>query len=68
MMDHLEAEIRRLFLEQAAALERACEEALQGGQHGVLVVRDRFGGMKVAVDPSVPYGHIYEVDAPEAGS
>lgn len=36
-----------------AKLERACEEAIQGGEHGVSV-----RGSEPKVDPEVPYGMI----------
>lgn len=41
---------------RADAIERACEAALQGGKHGVLV--DEVDGV-VSVSEHVPYGQIY---------
>lgn len=43
-------------------IETACEKALQGGKHGVLVLRSGQGGPVVSaeVDESVPYGMIHE--------
>jgi hypothetical protein len=38
-------------------VEAACEEALAGGAHGVLLTADGY----VGVDPQVPYGQIHEV-------
>lgn len=46
--------------EHYRALEQACEEALQGGEHGVLVDWKR---NIYQVDPRVPYGRIYDVTA-----
>lgn len=45
-----------------AMIEEACEKALQGGEHGVLVIRSGNAGpvVSAAPDPSVPYGHIHE--------
>ena len=40
-----------------AEVEQACEEALQGGLHGVLL--DEHGC--VGVDPTVPYGTVHEI-------
>lgn len=46
---------------EVAEIERACEEALQGGECGVLVTRRRDGSF-VSAGPSlsVPYGYVYE--------
>ena len=49
------------------ALEEACERALQGGQHGVLVVQHQAdvsretitGSFSIGVNPLVPFGHIF---------
>lgn len=43
-------------------IEAACERALQGGKHGVLVLRSGAAGPVVSaeVDESVPYGQIHE--------
>ena len=43
----------------AAATERACEEALQAGDRGVLVRRADDGTVTVEVSPAVPYGQIH---------
>lgn len=56
----------RLVQWRAAQLERACEEALQTGTMGVLILDDRLvsSGTHVELlfnagpDPSVPYGTI----------
>lgn len=44
-----------------AAIEVACEAAVQGGVCGVLVIRDPDGSVEVSVNPRVPYGYRYEV-------
>lgn len=43
-------------------IETACEKSIQGGKHGVLVLRSGVAGPVVSaeVDESVPYGKIYE--------
>jgi hypothetical protein len=43
-----------------AAIEEACERALQGGRYGVRVVNLPDGGCLATVDPEVPYGRIHE--------
>lgn len=53
-----------LLAERLAALEAACEEAVQGGEHGVLVLYRSDGWYSVGVDPRVPYGYIFEVEDP----
>lgn len=42
-----------------AVIEQACELALQGGKHGVLVVARPGGAVSASVHPSVPYGTIH---------
>ena len=42
------------------ALERACEQALQGGVCGVLVVHHGAGEWTIGPHVSVPYGTIHE--------
>lgn len=60
-MNHeIEKLIRRLVTEHTAAVEKACEAALQGGECGVLVIWHRNGDVSVGVDASVPYGFLYE--------
>lgn len=60
MGEAFETLVREITHARSEMLERACEEAIQGGLHGV-VVDDRRG---VAwVDPRVPYGRIYDVSA-----
>jgi hypothetical protein len=56
----LAEQVRREY----AAIEEACEKALQSGHMGVLVVRS--GGILKVAEPSplVPYGHIYEGNLP----
>lgn len=64
-----EANLAKLIEERSRQLieliERTCEAALQGGEHGVRVVWRAYGdpngpGVRVFVDPTVPYGNIYE--------
>ncbi|GAA1138507.1 hypothetical protein [Nocardioides aquiterrae] len=43
-----------------AAIEQACEAALQGGEYGVRMVRHSDGTVTARVDPGVPYGTIHE--------
>ena len=43
-----------------AAIEEACEAALQDGRYGVLVVHHRDQSVTVSVSPLVPYGFIHE--------
>jgi hypothetical protein len=61
--DDLAETIRRCTQLQAeadaAVIERAVEEALQGGRSGVLVTRHA-GWVEAFVDSSVPYGWIHE--------
>ena len=61
------ADLIRPYVEAALKLdrdmiERACEQSLQGGKHGVLVLRSGQAGPVVSaeVDESVPYGQIHE--------
>lgn len=76
MFVDLDAMAHRLSQEFHEALETACEMAIQGGEHGVLVVhRDAYfipdeantnlmqlnPGWEIKVSPEVPYGMIYEV-------
>lgn len=49
---------------QAEAIESACEASIRDGKHGVLLVRYPNGDIMVVVHPSVPYGCIHEIDAP----
>lgn len=55
----LETNARQQLLAEVAMVEQAVEVALQQGRCGVRVWRHD-GGVTVRVDPSVPYGHIYE--------
>lgn len=42
-----------------ARVEEACEAAVQGGEHGVLIEWDGLD-YRVSVSPEVPYGVIWE--------
>lgn len=46
---------------ESAAIEEAVEKSLQGGEHGVFVLRDSPGGslLSAEVNKFVPYGYIY---------
>lgn len=46
---------------RAAAIETACEAAVQGGEHGVLVI-DHPDRVEVSVHVAVPYGMMYVAD------
>src|ERR1035437_7173189 len=51
--------------EDAAIVEAACEDSLQGGKHGVFVLRSCEGRVVQAeVSDRVPYGEIHEVREP----
>lgn len=51
---------KKIHNAEAAVIERAVEESLQGGKHGVLVVRDTWQKLISAkVNTLVPYGTIY---------
>lgn len=63
------ASVQRHFAKAASArmreyveiIERACEEAVQTGTHGVLVTHDWLTGEVTAeVTDRVPYGQIHE--------
>jgi len=49
-----------------AAIERACEAALQGGLCGVSVVGDPAHGYTYQVDLRVPYGQVWEAPTDNA--
>lgn len=55
--------VERWVAQESARLqevvEEACEQALQGGEHGVLVLVRRGIPFSAAPDASVPYGHIH---------
>jgi hypothetical protein len=50
--------------EDAAKVEAACEDALQGGEHGVYVLRLGSRVVLAEVSDLVPYGEIYEFHEP----
>jgi len=56
----IEEYVRRMAYEQAAAIEAAIEEAVQGGVCGVMVTRWPTGETTAHVCRDVPYGRIYE--------
>lgn len=52
--------ITSLVKAEAAMIERACEAAIQGGEHGVLIWRNQEGLLlHVCVSEAVPYGYQY---------
>ncbi len=68
--DELRAEFDAFILkaanQRAQVIEQAFEAAIQGGEHGVLVVTDNsLTTIKTtaSVSPLVPYGQIHEVPA-----
>jgi hypothetical protein len=52
--------VARIQAQQNAAIEAACERALQGGLYGVKVIRHADGTISVGVHPDVPYGTVTE--------
>lgn len=59
--------IRSLIEAEWAIVEQACEAAIQGGEHGVLIWRNREGLLLHAcVSEAVPYGyqHVHVLDRP----
>lgn len=61
-LDAAIAELYKRALEyERWRIEQACEAAVQGGLYGVLIQRDGAKLIDVRVDPSVPYGQIYEM-------
>jgi hypothetical protein len=60
----LEGMASQLSRERAAAIEEACEAAMQTGDSGVSVNNYMSGRWEVKVDPNVPYGQIWERNLP----
>lgn len=54
--------IEGIMAAELAVIEQKIEEAIQGGEHGVKVRRDRLTAklLSIEVDSSVPYGCIHE--------
>lgn len=67
-MDPWERHIEVLIRVEDAEIERVCEQARQGGKHGVRIVR-RFPGTLVSVEVSeeVPYGVTHQLHLPADG-
>jgi hypothetical protein len=63
MTPEIDEAVRRMARARHEAIERACEEALQGGVCGVLVVNLLGGAVDAAPSMAVPYGEIYEIPA-----
>lgn len=58
--EELERYIRSLMDAENAMIEQACEAAIQGGEHGVLIWRNSEGMLvNVCVSEAVPYGYQY---------
>jgi hypothetical protein len=65
--DQVSAFLDDVTRQQAAAVETACEQAIQLGICGVSVWRWQDGltvNLEAVVDPAVPYGYIHEHDGP----
>lgn len=58
-MTEMERHIEVLIRMEDAEIERACEQALQGGQHGVKIVKSIYKLISVEVSEEVPYGQIH---------
>lgn len=59
--DRIAEYIKACVRAEAAEIEAVCERSIQFGEHGVLVLRGPCGELlSASVDPSVPYGFIYE--------
>jgi hypothetical protein len=59
--DLLAPYVRDLHERVNAAIEQACEQALQGGEHGVLVLTDG-DSIFIGAHRLVPYGEIHYCD------
>lgn len=59
--DQIHETIAVYFDKVNAEIERAYEQALVGGEHGVLVIY-RADHALIGVHPSVPYGEIHKRD------
>ena len=55
----IETAVLRIARARQETLERACEEALQGGVCGVLIYVGNDGVEHISPHPSVPYGTIH---------
>ena len=58
--DTIDALVLQAVTEQHALIERACEQALQHGVYGVLVLTGPDGRNIASEHPHVPYGNLYE--------
>jgi len=52
--------VRKRSALATAGLEQVCEEAIQGGEYGVMVFYLSNGTVAAHVCSNVPYGHIHE--------
>lgn len=53
--------IKTVIQAEHDAIEKAVEEALQGGKYGVRIDKTLMGEIRsVKVDPAVPYGEVHE--------
>lgn len=59
-MIDIERLIQQAVARDYARVEEACERALQGGEHGVKVIRRSGLLVSAEPDPDVPYGEIHE--------
>lgn len=65
--EQIDAFMADVWKQRAAVIEEACERALQGGEHGVLVETEvGLEGWSVTaiVHPGVPYGQVCEKRIP----
>lgn len=59
-MDSFQEQLDRVLKKDHDLLEEWCERMLQTGTHGVLVRRRQGLILEIGLDPTVPYGNIYE--------
>lgn len=52
--------VQQRILAEARLVERVCEEALVGGEHGVMIIQHvNTGEIRAFVSSDVPYGEIH---------
>jgi hypothetical protein len=70
MPDIITDAIRQILSTRHALIESACETAITGGKHGVLVIEspNLFAPeyFHVEINESVPYGHLFSFPSREA--
>lgn len=65
MTDTIAGIVDKILRQHHAIEERALEQAVQGGEHGVSVTHLGMS-IRAVVDAAVPYGHLYTFPSPEA--